>query len=108
MTTAPTPTPTPRPTFVVLESPDEAAAEVKLTPELPVEAGKRELPRRGVGVLVGVKSTPILFASDIAYATGNTDKSFASQATYRGSAIAVPSVIVIMFELVDLSFIMSS
>tara|TARA_R110002003_G_scaffold1635_2_gene23333 strand:- start:1049 stop:1402 length:354 start_codon:yes stop_codon:yes gene_type:complete len=108
---APTPTPTPMPIFAPLERPLDAGLDVGSPcngpPVVPVSDGPRD-DTPGDGVAVGVNATPIFWASDVAYATGNFERSDASHATYSGSATANPLVIVVMFEIVDWSFTTSS
>jgi hypothetical protein len=101
---APTPTPTPMPIFVPLDILESAELFCE---GVPVREGPSVVAPEA-GVAVGVKSTPIFCASDVAYATGNKERSFASQATYSGSAIAVPRVMVVMFETVDWSLMICS
>lgn len=83
--------PTPMPAFAPVPSPPES--------EVVVSWGKLdESPGTGdvatapefVGTAVGVKGTPILLASEAAYAGGNFDKSSASHPIHIASARAQP------------------
>jgi hypothetical protein len=117
---APAPTPTPMPSLVLLERPLESGVDVEFDSWPAVESLVCEgsvadpvcvTPRdeaADAGVAVGVNETPIFFASDVAYPTGKSDKSFDSQATYGWSAMAVPLEIVDMLDMVDLSLMTCS
>jgi hypothetical protein len=116
MSAAPMPAPTPMPILAPLERPElgselgESVCEEVLV-ESVCDAPVRDAPRDvapDAGVAVGVNETPIFCAREVAYATGNNERSLASHATYRGSAIAVPRVMVVIFDTVDWSFITCS
>lgn len=79
---APTPTPTPMPILAPLERPEsEESCEGLPPPDEPVCEGLLPDDTPEAGVAVGVKSTLIRDARDVAYATGKRDRSLASQAT---------------------------
>jgi hypothetical protein len=116
MRATPIPAPTPMPILALLESPEFGLFELgESVCEEPVESvcddPVFDAPRDvapDAGVAVGVNATPIFCAREVAYAMGNRERSLASHATYNGSAMAVPRVMVVMFDTVDWSFITCS